>query len=75
MIFFRSVKQRWVVLDEGPQLPDPSRLLKNATDGFPWLKTLATGSSTLAAMQKFCDTLTGRKRVVERVRVQQNIER
>ena len=64
-----------MVLDEVPQLPHPSRLLKNATDGFPWLKTLATGSSTLAAMQKFCDTLTGRKRVVERVRVQQNVER
>ncbi|MFM9954883.1 MAG: AAA family ATPase [Opitutaceae bacterium] len=63
------------MLDEVPQLPDLSQLLKIAADGFPRLKTLATGSSTLAAMQKFCDTLTGRKRVVERVRVQQNVER
>ena len=75
MNFFRSAKQRWVVLDEVPQLPDLSQLLKIAADGFPRLKILATGSSTLAAMQKSRDSLTGRKRVVERVRVQQNVER
>jgi hypothetical protein len=33
------------------------------------LKILATGSSTLAATQKFRDSLTGRKRVVEFVPV------
>ena len=63
------------MLDEVPQLPDLSQLLKIAADGFPRLKILATGSSTLAAMQKSRDSLTGRKRVVERVRVQQNVER
>ena len=51
------------------QLPDPSRLLKIGADAFPKLKILATGSSTLAATQKFRDSLTGRKRVVEFVPV------
>jgi len=38
-------------------------------DEFPRLQILATGSSTLAATQKFRDSLTGRKRVVEFVPV------
>lgn len=67
--FFGSVTQKHVVFDEVHQLPDPSRLLKIAADGFPKLKILATGSSTLAATQKFRDSLTGRKRVVEFVPV------
>ncbi len=67
--FFRSVKKRLVVFDEVHQLPDPSRLLKIGADAFPRLKILATGSSTLAATQKFRDSLTGRKRVVELVPV------
>ncbi|MCX6923994.1 MAG: ATP-binding protein [Verrucomicrobia bacterium] len=67
--FYRSVKKRFVVLDEVHQLPDPSRLLKIGADGFPKLKILATGSSTLAATRKFRDSLTGRKRVVEFVPV------
>jgi predicted AAA+ superfamily ATPase len=62
--FFRSLKTDTVVLDEVHQLPDPSRLLKIGADEFPKLKILAAGSSTLAATQKFRDTLTGRKRVV-----------
>ena len=62
--YFRSVSQRFVVLDEVHQLPDPSRVLKIAADEFPRLKILATGSSTLAATNKFRDSLTGRKRVV-----------
>ena len=67
--FYHSVKKRIVVLDEVHQLPDPSRLLKIGADDFPRLKILATGSSTLAATQKFRDSLTGRKRVVELVPV------
>lgn len=67
--FFKSVKHSVVVLDEVHQLPDPSRVLKIAADGFPKLKVLATGSSTLAATQKFRDSLTGRKRTVELVPV------
>ena len=67
--FFLSVKKKFVVLDEVHQLPDPSRLLKIGADAFPKLKILATGSSTLAATQKFRDSLTGRKRVVELVPV------
>jgi len=67
--FFRSVKKRLVVFDEVHQLPDPSRLLKIGADDFPRLKILATGSSTLGATQKFRDSLTGRKRVVELVPV------
>jgi predicted AAA+ superfamily ATPase len=62
--FFRSVKHPLVILDEVHQLPDPSRVLKIATDEFPKLRVLATGSSTLAATNKFRDTLTGRKRSV-----------
>lgn len=62
--FFRSQKKSTVVLDEIHQLEDPSRVLKIAADAFPKLKVLATGSSTLAATQKFRDSLTGRKRSV-----------
>lgn len=63
--FFASLTRRVVVFDEVHQLADPSRLLKIGADAFPKLKILATGSSTLAATQKFRDSLTGRKRVVE----------
>jgi len=62
--FFRSLKKPLVILDEVHQLADPSRILKIATDAFPHLRVLATGSSTLAATKKFRDTLTGRKRSV-----------
>jgi len=62
--FFRAVEHDRVVLDEVHQLPDPSRVLKIAADAFPKLRVLATGSSTLAATQKFRDSLTGRKRTV-----------
>src|SRR5437867_548138 len=62
--FYRSLRKRVVIFDEVHQLPDPSRLLKIGADGFPKLRILATGSSTLAATQKFRDSLTGRKRVV-----------
>jgi uncharacterized protein len=62
--FFQSLRKPVVVLDEVHQLPDPSRLLKIGADAFPELKILATGSSTLAATQKFRDSLAGRKRVV-----------
>ncbi|MBI5489018.1 MAG: ATP-binding protein [Deltaproteobacteria bacterium] len=67
--FLRAIDRPLVVLDEVHQLPDPSRLLKIAADAFPRLKVLATGSSTLAATQKFRDSLTGRKRTVELVPV------
>lgn len=63
--FFTAVKEPVLILDEVHQMPDPSRLLKIAADVFPRLKVLATGSSTLAATQKFRDSLTGRKRSVE----------
>ena len=67
--FYRSVRASCVVFDEVHQLADPSRLLKIGADEFPTLRILATGSSTLAATQKFRDTLAGRKRVVEMVPV------
>jgi len=63
-IFFRGCSQPVVVFDEIHQLKDPARVLKIGADGFPHLRILATGSSTLAASKKFSDTLTGRKRVV-----------
>ena len=53
-----------IVLDEVHRLSDPSRALKIASDAFPGLRVLATGSSTLAATRKFRDTLTGRKMIV-----------
>jgi hypothetical protein len=67
--FFRSAGRSSLILDEVHQLPDPSRLLKIAADAFPRLKVLATGSSTLAATNKFRDSLTGRKREVHLVPV------
>jgi hypothetical protein len=63
--FFSSVDTSKIVLDEVHQLSDPSRILKICADAFPRLRILATGSSTLAATQKFRDSLAGRKRVVQ----------
>jgi len=63
-VFFRSCNKPVVVFDEIHQLRDPARVLKIGADGFPKLKILATGSSTLAASKKFRDTLAGRKRLV-----------
>ncbi len=63
-VFFRNCAKPVVVFDEIHQLHDPARLLKIGADGFPKLKILATGSSTLAASRKFSDTLAGRKRLV-----------
>lgn len=66
---FKSLRARSLVLDEVHQLTDPSRVLKIAADEFPNLRIVATGSSTLAATEKFSDSLTGRKRHVHLVPV------
>jgi predicted AAA+ superfamily ATPase len=63
-VFFRDCSKPVVVFDEIHQLRDPARVLKVGADGFPRLRILATGSSTLAASKKFRDTLTGRKRLI-----------
>ena len=65
-VFLKSLDPRrgFYVFDEIHQIPDPSRLLKIAADEFPALRIVATGSSTLAATQKFKDALTDRKREV-----------
>lgn len=63
-LFYRNCRRPIVVFDEVHRLRDPSRLLKIGADGFPQIKVLATGSSTLAATKKFTDALTGRKRLV-----------
>jgi len=63
-LFFRGCSKPIVVFDEIHQLRDPARVLKIGADGFPKLKILATGSSTLAASKKFRDTLAGRKRLI-----------
>ncbi len=65
--FLKATTARTLVLDEVHQLPDPSRVLKIAADEFPALRVVATGSSTLAATEKFSDSLTGRKRHVHLV--------
>ncbi len=62
--FYAGVEAPIVVFDEIHRLSDPSLVLKIGADEFPQLRILATGSSTLAATQKFRDTLTGRKRTV-----------
>jgi uncharacterized protein len=67
--FFREIDRDLIVLDEIHKLPDPSRILKIAADEFPRVRILATGSSTLAATEKFSDSLTGRKRAVHLVPV------
>lgn len=67
--FLRSLGRGTLVLDEIHQLKDPSRVLKIAADEFPRIRILATGSSTLAAVGKFRDSLAGRKRVVHLVPV------
>jgi hypothetical protein len=53
-----------IVLDEIHRLPNPSEILKIASDHYPDVRILATGSSTLGASTKFRDTLAGRKRNV-----------
>jgi hypothetical protein len=63
-LFFRGADATTIVLDEVHRLPNPSEVLKVAADHFPDLRIVATGSSTLAAREKFRDTLTGRKRDV-----------
>ncbi len=64
-LFFQSQPSGTIIVfDEVHRLSDPSRVLKIASDAFPSLQILATGSSTLAATRKFRDTLTGRKIVV-----------
>ena len=61
-LFFDSLVQgSAVAFDEVHRLPDPSRVLKIASDTYPGLRVLATGSSTLAATGKFRDSLAGRK--------------
>ncbi len=65
--FFESVTKPIVIFDEIHQLADPSALLKIGADAYGHLKIIATGSSTLAATQKFSDSLTGRKRSVHLV--------
>jgi predicted AAA+ superfamily ATPase len=54
-------KNATVIFDEIHRINNPSGILKIGTDEYPQLKILATGSSTLAATNKFRDTLTGRK--------------
>lgn len=60
--FWKQNQHKLVILDEIHRLPDPSNVLKIASDHFPSVKVVATGSSTLAAKRKFKDTLTDRKR-------------
>ena len=60
--FYSNLKKdATVIFDEIHRISNPSGFLKIGTDEFPQLKILATGSSTLAATNKFRDSLTGRK--------------
>lgn len=60
-LFFAEHDNRLIVLDEIHRLNNPSETLKIAADHFPNCRVIATGSSTLAAKDKFQDTLTDRK--------------
>lgn len=60
--FWSKQEDKLVVLDEVHKLKDPSNFLKIATDHYPKVQIVATGSSTLGAKKKFKDTLTDRKR-------------
>jgi len=60
--FLDGLEKHRVILDEIHRLQNPSELLKIASDHYPGIRILATGSSTLGASPKFKDTLTGRKR-------------
>lgn len=50
-----------IIFDEIHRIDNPDIVLKIGADEFPHLKILATGSSTLSAVKKFRDSLTGRK--------------
>lgn len=67
--FFESVTKPIVIFDNIRQLTDPSAILKIGADTYGHLKLLAIGSSTVAATQKFSDSLTGRKRALHLVPV------
>jgi len=60
--FLSDRRGRRIVLDEIHRLRNPSEILKIASDHYPDVRVLATGSSTLGASAKFRDTLAGRKR-------------
>jgi uncharacterized protein len=62
--FLTMHRGKRLVLDEIHRLADPSQLLKVASDHFPDIHIVATGSSALGAGARFRDTLTGRKRSV-----------
>ena len=59
--FLRERRGKRIVLDEIHRLNNPTELLKIASDHYPAIKLIATGSSALDASRKFRDTLTGRK--------------
>ena len=59
--FLKGLNGKRIVLDEIHRLGNPSELLKIASDHFPDINIIATGSSTLSASRKFRDTLAGRK--------------
>jgi uncharacterized protein len=62
-LFYDSLEPGTVVIfDEIHRLKDPSWLLKIAADAYPQLRILTTGSSTLAATQKFRDSLASRNK-------------
>ena len=63
--FFEQYKKGTIIIfDEIHCLENPSMVLKIAADEFPQLKILATGSSTLSAIHKFKDSLSGRKTTI-----------
>ena len=59
--FNNAPKNKIIIFDEIHRLENTSEVLKIASDHFPKIKVIATGSSSLSIKKKFKDTLTGRK--------------
>ena len=60
--FLENNNKNIIVLDEIHRLNNPTEILKIASDHYPEIKIIATGSSVLGSSYKFKDTLTGRKK-------------
>lgn len=63
--FFGSIRSGLVVIDNIHHLTIPSRPLQMAVDGFPKLRVLATGLSTVPITRRFQEALKGRHEIVE----------
>lgn len=64
---FNPNRRNYLLLDEVQGFPQIDLLLKLIVDHFPYVKVLATSSSSLLLLQKLTDSLAGRKYFIERL--------